>query len=263
MVELSMMQAIQKSLYNGASEALPALSPVCSTGNCNFPAYSSLAICAQVANVTENLTTTPLPLSTSGNATIINNFYVTLPNGAGLEAGEYAVNITTTTAGTLAFAAMPNILDVAISNTFIIYQKDINVENSAFGAIEILLNWCVSTYNSTVDATQPETQALVNSTSIAGNEPNGTLVMRAAEGTVNYTADFQANIALQVYLANTFTGSYSVEFGYFSTDAAMAISSALYEQLDYANLTGQALEDMQFGGIMNATQSVATAMTNK
>jgi hypothetical protein len=263
--ELSMMRAIQNSLYNGASVALPALSPACSTGNCKFPAYSSLAVCAQIANVTDKLTVTPVPLSVGGDVIIINNFDVTLPNGAALEAGQYAVNITTASAtGSLAFSSMPNVVDTAISNTFIIYQKDVNSENATFGAVEILLNWCVSTFNTTVDATQPETQAFANSTNVVTNNgPNGALVMRAAEGTVDYIVDAQANIAMQKYLASTFSGSYSLGFGYFSTDAAMAVSSALHEQTDLANVTGQALEDMQFGGIMNATQNVAVSMTNK
>jgi hypothetical protein len=87
--------------------------------------------------------------------------------------------------------------------------------------------------------------------------------MRAAEGTVDYTIDAQANAALKTHLASTFSGSYSNGFGYFSTDAAMAISNALYEQTELANVTGQAMEDMQFGGIMNTTQNIAVSMTNK
>ncbi|EPE26743.1 hypothetical protein GLAREA_02657 [Glarea lozoyensis ATCC 20868] len=262
--ELSMMRAIQTSLYTGGSVALPALAPECSTGNCEFPAYSSLAVCAQVANITDKLTVTPVPMNVGGDVVVVNNYNVTLPNGAALEAGQSVVNITTAVAtGSLAFSSMPNILETTIANSFIIYQKDVNAETRSFGAVEILLNWCVSTFNTTVDAAKSETHAVTNSTNVVtANGPNGALILRATEGTIDYTVDSQANLAMQSYLASTLSGSYSAGFGYFSTDAAMAISGALYERTALASVTGQAKEDMQFGGIMNATQNIAVSMTN-
>ena len=204
-------------------------------------------------------------MSIGGGVPIVNNFNDTLPNGAVLEAGQYAVNITTAAAsGSLAFSSMPNILETAISDGFIIYQKDVNADTRTFGAVEILLNWCVNSYNTTVHASMSQTQVIANSTTVvSSNGPSSSLVLRAAEGAADYTVDAEANLAIQNYLASTFSGSYSDAFGFFSTEAALSVSSALYEETGLAGVTGQALDDMQFGGIMNATQNVAVSMTNK
>jgi hypothetical protein len=225
---------------------------------------------------------------------------MTLPNGAYLEAGQYVMNITslpTLVHGwqssqaneTLAFANESGIFDTAISNFFVIYRKDINnATMDDFGAMEVLLRWCVNTYDTKVVAGEAVTNVTSNATNVVTNngtipfsnnntQTNGTsdfnnytetgsLVLKPTNGDVrsNFTVEAKANVALEVYLHSVFRGTYGRNFGEsYSTDAAMMLSSALFDQPSQADVSGQAAEDLQLQGVKTAAQNVAASMTNK
>ncbi|KAG9238055.1 hypothetical protein BJ875DRAFT_95466 [Amylocarpus encephaloides] len=270
--DMSMRQAVQYGLHNPISETIVPITPSCPTADCTWPSYYSLAVCAQVANVTDLLTVGELAMDTSAamDAAVTTN--VTLPNGVYLEAGQTAMNITSPITfvdgqavfqanHTLAFSNKPNVMKTTISNSFVIYQKDMDTDTPAYGAVEVLLSWCVNTYNTSVVSAQASTNILSNSMSVSSTD--GRLALKADGKEELYTVEPRANFALESYLTAAFSGTYGNEFGpVFSSDTALTISAALYEQTEAVNVTGQALDDMQLQAIMGVSQNVATSMSN-
>ncbi|KAJ9613503.1 hypothetical protein H2200_003445 [Cladophialophora chaetospira] len=111
----TMKSAIYTGLFLNDNDTIPSLVPTCSTGNCTWPTYLTLGLCARVADVT-NL----LEYRCNDTSTIKECNY-TLPNGLSLM--EYnGQNMVISTAQednpTLSFPG-PNvpILDLFIINT--------------------------------------------------------------------------------------------------------------------------------------------------
>lgn len=269
-----MQQAVKMGLFNAANESIPSSTPSCPSGNCTWPDFSSLGICSKVANVTSFLNIAPIAgnMSTVFNYVINNN--VTLPNGAYLQAGEMTMNITSPpnmvdgssvspVNHSLAFANEPNAAYTTISDYFVIWQNDDGQGQGTFGAMEILLYWCVHTYSTEVRDGVSNTT--ISSTSVnIGSTNGGEMAMNPSNNSTNYTINGPANAALTDYMARTFRGTYgSGAGGGYSTDAAQALVSALYDEPSLANVTDQALDNMQFAGVQNLTQNIATSMTNK
>jgi len=291
-----MKQAIQNALYNPVNESIPDVEPTCSTGDCIWPHFSSLAVCAQVANISNRLSS--FHVSAAVRAPI--GYKVTLPNGAYLEAGQHVMNITTLPSivggwqrsqsnATLAFFNESSISDTAISNFFVIYRKTTNSTTvDDFGAMEVLLHWCVNTYDTKVVAGDAVTSITSNVTRVVTNDgtillsnnttelkdtsdpsnytETGSLVLRPMNGNVgnNFTVESKAKLALDMYLLSVFGGTYGKGFGRsYSSDAAMMISSALFDQPSQAHATGQTAEDIRLHCMEIAAQNMATSMTNK
>ncbi|KAH8669548.1 hypothetical protein BGZ60DRAFT_407752 [Tricladium varicosporioides] len=304
--DLPMKQAIQNGLYNAVNESITAITPMCSTGNCTWPLYSSLSVCASVNDVSSLLTKTPVPGNVSAMIGGVTDFNVTLPNGAYLLAGQFVLNITTLPSinaqgfsvplsnHTLSFANEPYIENTTMVNSFIIYRKSINTASETFGAMEILLRWCVNTYNSSTVAGTPTTN--ITSTSNSVLTANGT-TLQLVNGTwsnssgsgwemynqtrygqlvlpssnpvdkSNYTVDGAANYALTGFMKGVFKGTYITGFGStYSTDTAMSLSNALWNAPYTANISGALTEadqdKMQLDGVRNATNNIAVSMTN-
>lgn len=289
--DLSMQQAVKMGLFNAANESITHTAPSCSTGNCTWPNFSSLGICSKIANVTSflNITTVPGNMSASIGYATDNN--VTLPNGAYLQAGAMAMNITTPpstvdglsvspTNHSLAFANEPNAEWTTISNHFIIYQNPNSTSQGSFGAFEVLLYWCVNTYSTSVQSGVASTNITSSSVNIGstnasitmpmGDGTNGTyqqwgnMALNPTNSTANYTVNGNASAALTSYMALTWRGWYETGFaGGYSSDAGMALSDALFQEPSVANVTGKEADDLQMNGVQNLTANVATSMTNK
>lgn len=302
-----MKQAIQNGLYNAVNESILATTPMCSTGNCTWPLYSSLSVCALVNDVSSLLTKTPVPGNVSAMIGGVTDYNVTLPNGAYLLAGQFVLNITTLPSidargfsvplsnHTLSFANEPHIENTTVVNSFVIYRKNINTASETFGAIEILLRWCVNTYNSSTVAGTPTTSIASTSNSVLtangttlqlvnGTWSNssgtgwemynqtryGQLVLPSSNSAdkSNYTVDGAANYALTGFMKSVFKGTYITGFGStYSTDTAMSLSNALWNAPYTANTSGTLTESdqdkMQLEGVRSATNNIAVSMTNK
>jgi hypothetical protein len=288
---LSMQQAVKMGLFNAANESIAAATPSCSTGTCTWPDFSSLGICSKVANVTSFLSVSPASGNISSTLGYTVNTTATLPNGVYLNAGEITMNCTTPPSvvddfsvspvnHSLAFANEPNADYTTISDYFVIWQNDNGQGQGEFGAVEVLNYWCVNTYSAHVQAGVPSTNITATSVNIGSANasitlPNndgtngtyekyGATALNPTNSSANYTVDGTANTALTSYLANTFRGTYSLGIGGgYTTDAAQALVSALYDVPSLTKFTGQAADNLQFAGLQNLTQNIATSMTNK
>lgn len=286
-----MQQAVKMGLFNAANESVSATIPSCQTGNCTWPEFSTLGICSKVANVSSFLTVSPLPGDISSNLTYTVENNAALPNGAYLKAGEVVMNITASpdvidgfsvspVNHSLAFANEPNAAYTTINNYFVIWQNKDSQGQGDFGAIEVLIYWCVNTYSTQVQAGIPSTNITASSVNVgSGNasitlpdddgtnrtyQQYGGVALNPANSSTNYTVDGPANAALTSYMANTFRGTYTPGLdGGYTTDAAQALVSALIEQPSLLRATGQAADDLQLAGVQNLTQNIATSMTNK
>ncbi|CZR66586.1 uncharacterized protein PAC_16487 [Phialocephala subalpina] len=288
--DLSMQQAVKMGLFNAANESITHTAPSCPTGNCTWPDFSSLGICSKTANITSFLSVVSVPGNQSASIGYIVDNNVTLPNGAYLQAGAMGLNITTPpdvvdglsvspTNHSLAFQHEPNTKRTTISNHFIIYQNSNSTSQPSFGAIEVLLYWCVNTYSTSVQSGIASTNVTTSGVNIGstnasipmpmGAGTNGTyqqwgnLALNPMNSTANYTVNGNANAALTSYMALTWRGWYEMgSGGGYSSDAAMALSDALFQEPSIANVTGKAADDLQMAGIQNLTANVATSITN-
>ncbi|KAF8856529.1 hypothetical protein BDZ45DRAFT_594092 [Acephala macrosclerotiorum] len=288
--DLSMQQAVMMGLFNAANETITHTAPSCSTGNCTWPDFSSLGLCSKVANVTSFLNIITVPGNMSASIGYVTDINVTLPNGAYLQAGAMSMNITTLpstvdgisvspTNYSLAFQNESNAEWTTISNPFIIYQNPSSTSQGSFGAIEVLLYWCVNTYSTSVQSGIASTNITSSSVNIGstnasitlplGDGTNGTyqqwgnMALNPINSTANYTVNGNANAALTNYMALTWRGWYEMgDGGGYSSDAAMALSDALFQEPSVANLTGKAADDLQMVGVQNLTANVAASMTN-
>lgn len=288
--DLNIQQAVKMGLFNAVNDTIPAVSPSCQTGNCTWPDFSSLAICATIANVTSFLAINPLPENLISPAGYKMDSNATLPNGAYLEAGDVSLNITTPSNvvngvtlspinHSLAFTNEPNAAYTTINNYFVIWQNSNSSGQGAFGAIEVLTHWCANTYTVTVNAGIPSTNISSSSVNIGSAKSNMTLtvgdpsnptgqqsgqvILNPTNSSAQYTVDGPANLALTTYMSNTFRGMYIPGLnGGYTTDAAQALVGALIEHPELENAMGQEADALQLAGVMNLTQNIAMSMTN-
>ncbi|KAN0108652.1 Protein of unknown function (DUF3176) domain containing protein [Hyaloscypha variabilis] len=141
--------SVVAAIYNGmtTTPSLSDVTPLCSTGNCTFDLYNSLAICAYpVANLTSQLTATPI--SDNADCSVWgtgsgNMCQYALPNGMMLHGLDAYMNISTTT------TTVPSLTysNDTILDFFVVYYS--NVSNSV-QAVEGALRFCGQTYNTSV-----------------------------------------------------------------------------------------------------------------
>jgi hypothetical protein len=130
-----------------AAPSFSDVTPLCSTGNCTFELYNSLAIYAYpVANLTSQLTVTPI--SDNADCSVWgtgsgNMCQYALPNGMMLHVSDAYLNIskTTTTVPSLTYS------NDTIVDFFVVYYSD---ASNSVQAAEGALRFCGQTYNTSV-----------------------------------------------------------------------------------------------------------------
>ena len=145
--------AIFSGLWANYSTVIPALEPVCPTGNCTWPKYQSVGVCANMSDVSHLLI---------NDTTVQNGLGRKLPNGAYLDISATGVNALNITASgeldTLAFQ------DVApfhvMADIFVIIDYSVGVGNDT-RAVELLLSLCRREYNTTVVNGRASTSAVI------------------------------------------------------------------------------------------------------
>lgn len=152
---------------------LSAVAPNCTTGNCTWDIYDSLAICANpVANLTHllNITDSACEKSALDRFQFCN---YTLPNGPYLYGEDYDMNITSIQFDILGFntvlaPAYPGSFNQSLSSIafsdipvvadfFIIYYS---WSTRKMEAVECSLSFCGQTYNTSVKRGQTNTTAI-------------------------------------------------------------------------------------------------------
>lgn len=182
---LGINPALTAGLYFPFSKPPSAMEASCPTGKCTFSPYSSLAVCAKAADVSQFLVTThTAPEGRTKLEDIVDTFrdealdedempsieiYNTLPNNLTLDTTlPYAIKAAPGNAS-LAFVD-----DEALSTTFVdyfvIYKRTWDelasssslenmVENPPeFGAIEVILYMCVNDYETVVEEGKSRTE---------------------------------------------------------------------------------------------------------
>ncbi|KAJ8129133.1 hypothetical protein O1611_g4497 [Lasiodiplodia mahajangana] len=111
----------------------------CSTGNCTYPVFDSLAVCSACANITDHLT-----MTTDGNLA-----KWSLPNGFSMNTSTDSYPTIVSTGGKyhplILHAGLPIVNITAI-------QPLVDNDNVFYGALaqECMLHWCVNRYASSV-----------------------------------------------------------------------------------------------------------------
>jgi hypothetical protein len=133
--------ALVDGMWTTPNVTILPVSPICSTANCTFPVYNSLAVCLSVANVTDFLTVEVRP----GGVTTLTN--MTLPNGIWFAPSiegpalssqtqtkrgtsrntQYFTEVPNLINSTSAFANLSGIQDSAILDFFVLYNKYVAV----------------------------------------------------------------------------------------------------------------------------------------
>jgi hypothetical protein len=169
---------------------IPQVRPLCSSGECTWPPYGSLAICGDVANLTA-LGDKEL-LGTLDNATgkrlevLANTSYATSQT---LGYGDYYFQsipkVFPIIIGLLpkpSRAFNQSIIDLMVSDTFIAYTDEMmnntippRFDMSKMKYLEIALWWCTKTYSTKVTGGQPETEELATHSKLSSSV--GTLNM--------------------------------------------------------------------------------------
>ena len=208
-------------LWTNFTESIPAVEPLCSTGNCTWPTYRSVGVCADMADVS-HLLKKPDPT--------VGTLVRTLPNGAFLNISATGVNALNITAyaPTLAFQDVP--LDHRLANIFVIIDYSVG-EGTNTSAVEVLLSLCVREYSTSVrngrslsnetimerdnntnfgirlNFDQPGTDSVFHGSTSDGMPTTGTAALFAQAA---YTPPYQENLfAIMKNVATSLTNSYA------------------------------------------------------
>lgn len=159
---IPVQQAVYSGFWSSITSTIEPIAPSCSTGNCTYPEYDSLAVCHKVANVTDKLKIT----SQEGR---FNPYNATLPNGISLEYGVLITQINATENLTVSSEDV----GLPITSFDIVWQTnhEPNDANSTFNAFEAAFWWCVNRYKTEVVQGKPTTSVVA--TSVKRSQPEG------------------------------------------------------------------------------------------
>jgi hypothetical protein len=276
---------------------VPHLQPLCSAGDCQWRNFSSLAVCGAVADVSDRLTVSnearPRTLGVSlGDTAAANNELVRaarLPNGLFLAGGTTSCNLNVSsvkTAGgggedesflpartSLAFSDQDGRVTSAIANFFLVYTNQTAElpSGSVFRAAEVLLHFCVNTYEvstshgvSTSRVVHSSTLAAeggtTNALNVRDESSSRRLVLRSADADMEgvYSVKRDDVKLLNGYILSLFAGTYSQRYG-----KAIRGETATSEALGLAMFQREPCDDDEMRAVVrNLTSNVATSLTN-
>ena len=260
-----------------------------------------MAVCGAVADVSDRLivsseTTAPgnlgVSLGSANNETVRE---ACLPNGLFLVGSTTTCNLNVSwphavaansSAGflpartSLAFSDQDGRVSSAIANFFLVYTSQASSDSqqgTVFRAAEVLLHFCVNTYQASTSR-GVSTSAVVHSSSLAAQDgSSSSAVVRvrdveaapessrrvllratAAAGQAVYSVERDDVKLLNSYVLSLFSGTYSYRYG-----KAIGGETATSEALGLAMFGGEPCDDSQMRAVIsNLTSNVATSLTN-
>ncbi|KAG4437144.1 hypothetical protein IFR05_007378 [Cadophora sp. M221] len=235
---VSMMSAILAGI-SGPGISLDDVPTVCGTGNCTFPNYSTLGLCADWADITPLMISNPQEGSRSNR---IANW--TLPNGHYLDQRYFQyLNITTLTNSSLAFPESQN----PIASVFVIYGNG----GVSHAAVEAIFQMCVFDLKTQTTNSKTTTTIITANNASSWTEPYLT-VSSPSTSTGPFNITDHSRILIEQALAKQFTGFAGV--GLSSVTVNMPFAQAL--------LSG--MVDSSVGqSTFSLVQSTAMSMTNE
>jgi hypothetical protein len=265
-------------------EKIPDVSPSCSSSECRWGNFSSLAICVAVSDVSDKLIisnrTIGVNLGFNNNGLVRN---ASLPNGVSLigSTSTYNLNMSSSTTAqgvdsqenflpataSLAFSNGDGKISSAIANFFVVYTNQtatIDSEDAVFRAVEVLLYFCVNTYQVAMSRGVSVTTRVDSSTSVVpATSPSSTaagVVLRTPHDETEYSVNRNDVRPLNNYLVSLFSGTYS--FGHGQEMVGLTSTSDVLGTAMFRGTTGKYSEDDLRAVIGNLTQNVATSLTN-
>lgn len=212
-----MAAAILAGLFQQGKQPIPETVPQCSSGNCTFGEYNSLALCSDAVDVSQHIAVSP------------NGSFRCLPNGQCLPISNEETFGTVSLAGTVAQddSSEPSALDFnssiafpnrpsALVDMFILYHNmttgtgaTTNFNTTAsYGAVEFIVEWCIPRFTTTVTSgvslTSRQPEPFVNFTV----DENG---LFATINNTSYSIDSLDHYALQRFFNQTLSGAVYVE----------------------------------------------------
>ncbi|KAL2161406.1 hypothetical protein VTH06DRAFT_7967 [Thermothelomyces fergusii] len=330
-LDLREKQAIQSAIYQAPNAEVPHLQPICSSGECRWQNFSSLAVCAAVADVSDRLDITGrtsardvgVPLGDADNEAV---HKASLPNGLFLVGGSATCNLniswpepsagsdlggTTDQGGfmpsrtSLAFSDRDGRVASAIADFFLIYTNQTAAssvsqegeegnEEAVFRAVEVLLHFCVNTYEVSTSRGVTTSRVVYTSNLAAENvvasgrvtpldardssssspsqgPSSRRIFLRSSRppsadaeeegGAIVYSVEREDVALLNQYLLSVFSGVYSDRYG-----RAIGGQTATSEALGLAMFSQQrspSFGDAEMRAVVgNLTANVATSLTN-
>ena len=285
----NMQSAIQRGIFSGESVIDP-IRPLCSSGNCTWAPYQSLAVCASSANIT-------LKLKNSKNG-------YTLPGGPYLKPGPTDVILNFSSVGIqestedgsdfLNFNRSSAYKNVSspIADVFFVYQpKPQPLSGTGQGgtvveppdpdpnAIEFVLQWCVQTFTTTVLNGIPDTQkttTFLNFTHtaeemdpITGELKNSSFAVYVTahpnpdDPNDVFTIEPSTHANLQNYFQQLFQGNVSMPGGA-DVHSSSSVAQILFQSFDPPDAGNKTAMDptVQLGGLNFILDNIAVSMTN-
>lgn len=278
--------ATQQAVFGPAGEPWPFLEPTCSSADCRWPLFRSLAVCGVMKNVTEHLEISDRDSNSThkiysadlwvGNSRLKNVTRV-LENRPKVVA--YTPRIKTITMDfptrreSAGFMDQSNIINTTISQLHFIYNNNQTAPFSAsFRAVELLWHFCVNTYNVSVTNGVPKTEIVASHTQVSNivdyyqssGQARIELTTPGSDETfvVDNSMEYQD---LDSRLKNTFGGGWDPSEGMRS---AYSISSSESRQIGRrifptrGNLTADETEQFMWDGIEGVGEAIAYSITN-
>lgn len=282
---------------------VPPLQPLCSSGNCQWQNFSSLAVCAAVADISDRLTISnqsrPRNLGVSlGDANDELVRAARLPNGLYLVGSTASCNLNiswphdsvNTESDTevtdqegflpartsLAFSDQDGRVSSAIANFFLVYTNETSNTGSdssraVFRAAEVLLHFCVNTYEASTSR-GVATSRVVHSSTLAAEDGSGNSIvnvrhessspprvfLRSANTDGVYSVKREDVRFLNGYILSVFSGVYSHWYG-----KSIGGETATSEALGLAMFQREPSDDDGMRSVVgNLTANVAASLTN-
>jgi len=193
-----MKSAIYSGLFNPYT-SLSDYAPLCSSGNCTWPSYTSLAICAYVADVSQYIQKHTYSLSGFNETT----FY-TIPNG-GLLATGYQ-NLTLHPTDNAAYSTL------AFQNSQFLFNFYTFLYSNQTGTpllLESSFQLCAHTLNTTVTNGQTSTVEISRFTEVNRTGDPYYSIFVPGDNTSYIMGDY-SHSTLATFLATMFNGNYTV-----------------------------------------------------
>lgn len=267
-----MKSAVQMGLNSG-NISIADLEPFCPSGNCTFPPYLSLAVCTSFADVTDQLTVRNMTLNytLASNVSVATNQYLASPGYLNVTSAATAKPTVHGLAfdDSIAFRDLNDPLAdffVIRRETAWLYSKPSEAYNGAFGATEVLLQWCVQNFTTSVSNGQAITVRHnsfrdVNSTGfptiqVPGNEES------------DFKITLGTHVDLQRYLKYALSGwvEYMVTFKFVATTDAAELFWMPFSQVGRSGPDAASLHNGMQGtnetGLEFLVNNIATSMTN-
>jgi hypothetical protein len=290
--ELLVQTAYLTAAYLGPNQTLAGVDPICSSGDCDWPIYGSLGICAEIVNISASTNSSLLSwLQEVFLIAIQKSQYATVISEAGSALYYLAVLVPFPDPSTEFKEAPPQ---AVISQAFVGYfNNPVRLTNDTDLAkiqyIGVSLYFCTKSFSTTVKGGIHNTSELAYNNNILSSSTTesmnsywnlalygtpicdpgpltgSTITLSGAAGLSNetYTIDFCTGVYLSgLYIIGT-SGGILLDLGRSITDTVGQISQALGIAI-YGDFNSSAIPDpaTQYGNIKFMMENIAKSLTS-